>query len=1226
MTRFRKHTDAHGSQPKPSMFAKLKESIRHSVFGQSDGNGHGSSAPANPFGRALSNPDNVVDELSRHAIKLTPIVKRRVYEGLSGVPEGLRLGWAQLPQTRGRAFSLGMFIGDDRFAQIALADDRGRVFAGTDPTMDVQGAEIRFMFSKDGESRLPDHTRLGTGARAQASMGVRAGDFLRGVIGGERNGESEVDVLQGSIVGRGQDGRMMWLASWIKRNNRYTLEQLRAELDPQMRCDLEYRDAIAIAFFTAYLLPQMSGLLIGFGSGNIFRRLNREAPMGAIRRSVRDTLEARAHGLRSSGLEDYFSDLMREAGALQPVAGLEAVHGAEPLHLYTSSFSGSYFFSWDSSLEFSPALASLVIEGGLNRFAAVSAVLERNARVGQQPIEDNVTRAQAAQLDMALLNDPALIALRSDDRTPLDPLHDDGIAPLHTMMRIARDAAEQTAHDFPDPTGRAMTGAKDAAGSEWVYRQTLSLLLRSMRLPFRFDVDFRTNLHDGNVAIAFTTAGAAMMPKSRYSERRHDWVKLEEHERAAMSAAYNLRVGLMMAGTAFAVDTRVRQVSVTIDSIGLEEAVAEQDSAIAKLMGEALKAFERMRTQEPGAAMGGKSAPKDGDVHGDPSLASPKPGDGSHDAADSHVGEGRIPADGLSAQSSFEHGEGHGEGQDEGHGAPDNALKSAEEQEFEDLMQGADIDEAVFSVPQGNNERDGSGAESFTIADSGSTSSTLDAVNGAAGQDGSDGSDDRNSSLGQNEPDESNRIAGSAGIAGNAGNAHTGKRGDDPLEALRSNPTVRHMVAVTFSRDAFLGYVHNHGLNDPVTTYRMFDAVMSVDSDGALEPVDTDLDLRDAKFSPLASQQEPEFSEAHFGPQTSRVLGCTDATGLSIQRVDLLQRAVTDFHHLASDDSMPSVAKAQHAMRIVEHIGDPELSQLAPQVGAALIDGKDTPDFDFTLAKRLDAERVKARDLLFSGQPDQAIEVQEAAVSRVDALFAQSKGVPRYFNSYAERVVYNRLFATAGERTVLIPDSLFYAHMELADILSQVKGAKASLKHLNAMVSYAPAYPLSHMRLAVQLARDEDWDSARAACLNALRVALDRADAAFAYYRFAYSEWMRDRFDTAAAAYLMAAHIAPGQFSTLPAELDELMERTRSQCIPVPHDVVDAATVLTEHDLPVWPHTEVEPIVRQAARVCVDNGMFVPARTLSIADARLNDGQSDGIDMAQAQFLRSLDA
>ena len=72
------------------------------------------------------------------------------------------------------------------------------------------------------------------------------------------------------------------------------------------------------------------------------------------------------------------------------------------------------------------------------------------------------------------------------------------------------------------------------------------------------------------------------------------------------------------------------------------------------------------------------------------------------------------------------------------------------------------------------------------------------------------------------------------------------------------------------------------------------------------------------------------------------------------------------------------------------------------------------------------------------------------------------------------------------------------------------------------MVAYAPAYPLSHLKLAIQLARNEDWDSARAACLNALRVALDRDDAAFAYYRFAYAEWMLDRFDTAAAAYIMS--------------------------------------------------------------------------------------------------------
>ena len=52
------------------------------------------------------------------------------------------------------------------------------------------------------------------------------------------------------------------------------------------------------------------------------------------------------------------------------------------------------------------------------------------------------------------------------------------------------------------------------------------------------------------------------------------------------------------------------------------------------------------------------------------------------------------------------------------------------------------------------------------------------------------------------------------------------------------------------------------------------------------------------------------------------------------------------------------------------------------------------------------------------------------------------------------------MFATEGERTVLIPDNLFYMHMELADLLAQVKGVDAALPHLNAMVRYAPAYQM----------------------------------------------------------------------------------------------------------------------------------------------------------------------
>ena len=179
----------------------------------------------------------------------------------------------------------------------------------------------------------------------------------------------------------------------------------RSPLPASLRQRLEYRDAISIAFLAAYMLPEMRGLLIGFGSGNIFRRLNREAPMGAMRQqhTRRDDGGWRARAVRRVRyLEDDFADLMQEAGALDHASGLEAVHGAEPLHLYTSSYSGGYFFACvDSGLEFRAALRSLRIEeGNLNRFAAVSAWIERSARNGGVT-EDTVTRAQAAQIDLA---------------------------------------------------------------------------------------------------------------------------------------------------------------------------------------------------------------------------------------------------------------------------------------------------------------------------------------------------------------------------------------------------------------------------------------------------------------------------------------------------------------------------------------------------------------------------------------------------------------------------------------------------------------------------------------------------------------------------------------------------------------------------------------------------------------------------------------------------------
>lgn len=87
------------------------------------------------------------------------------------MPEGLVLGWAQLPSTRGRGFSLGIFPDRDHFAQVAFADTHGRVFVGTDPNMDVQDMQARFMFGKEKEVTLPDGERLGESDEPRSRSG-----------------------------------------------------------------------------------------------------------------------------------------------------------------------------------------------------------------------------------------------------------------------------------------------------------------------------------------------------------------------------------------------------------------------------------------------------------------------------------------------------------------------------------------------------------------------------------------------------------------------------------------------------------------------------------------------------------------------------------------------------------------------------------------------------------------------------------------------------------------------------------------------------------------------------------------------------------------------------------------------------------------------------------------------------------------------------------------------
>lgn len=1049
-------------------------------------------------------------------------------------------GWLQIPGTR--TFALGLFVDRSHFVQLALADDRGRVFATGDPHADLQLLDPSLIFDVD-KARAFD-------APFDNADGADGADNIDGADGARaRRAHRTPAVKRGRITAITDVSDDIIVGRWSKVRDSYTLESTRAVLPDALRSGLGYRDLVTVAFFACYLQPHMQGRLIPFGIGDLAWRLSRQAPLSAIHMAVRDEEETRMRGMRVSGLEEFATRLMREAGAFDDIPGLQPEHGAEPMHTLRSPYSGNYFLTWDAPMPFDAALTSLKIEGNLNRIAALRAWLDANAARGAQPTEETASAAEVASADRAFLRNPALVAFDGVcDATMFD---DEGFGIVNDFPAVAQAVVHALAARYPDP----VSGGGTVTHSEWIARQAIARLIRTIRLPYRFDCDMRMDIERGAAALAFTTAGPALMPHKTYDVEHGDWETLDDAQRARMSARYNLRVGLIIAALMFGVDERIDEVAIRIDSIGLEEAIAEQDNVIRSTISDALNAFERLSDivyDRPGD----KSDPKDGDRHGNPTriIASASP-------LDPPRADDDVLTDG------------------------DMDTGTAHDEDFDALMRGDGIDEVTFAFDDIHPE-----------------------PHPAAFDDAADAAD-------ADDVDEEARANGDG--------MHTAASSADAIERLRQGPTMRAMTTVTFNRGQFLARLNDVGLARPIDTYRMFDAALALDEEGALTPIEPGFSISDAHFSPTGAQDTPEEHDRTLDPGAARVLGADDTFGLAIQRDDLISDAVSHFHALASDNHIASAEKAQRAMALIERIGDPELLNHATDITSALIDGNDTPDFTSTLLKELDDARLKARDLVFSGRARQAIDGISQAVEALDDVYRGIDGVPRFFNSYADRIVYNRLFALPDERTVLIPDALFYAHLELADALTQFDGPEAALAHLNALVSYAPSYALTHLKLAIQLAQNEDWDSAKAACLNALRVSLDRGDASYAYYRLAQTAWMHDEFDVAYAAYMLSGAIGGDATPTRMNEMNEVQARAASQCIHLPVTLEDAMRTLDAHDIPVWPHTEVAPIVLDAARVCVDRAMFVPARILAVAAMRLVGDENDAVQM---QFLRSLSA
>ena len=228
--------------------------------------------------------------------------------------------------------------------------------------------------------------------------------------------------------------------------------------------------------------------------------------MGAIRRSIRDTMEARAHGMRASGLEDHFADLMQEAGASTMRPAWRRCTGPNRCTcIRPVTPAGISRVGLRTGV---PRRAALAENRGQSQPFRRSERVDRTIRPQRRRDRGHGHARAGAQIDLALLDDPALMALPWEGNPAISGIdfpHDDGVAAIRHVWRYAGETADRMLQDNPNPAGGRL--GSDPGASEWVYRQAVSRLLRQLRLPYRFDMEFRSNLEQGTTAVAFTTAG-----------------------------------------------------------------------------------------------------------------------------------------------------------------------------------------------------------------------------------------------------------------------------------------------------------------------------------------------------------------------------------------------------------------------------------------------------------------------------------------------------------------------------------------------------------------------------------------------------------------------------------------------------------------------------------------------------------------------------------------------
>ncbi|WP_419003809.1 tetratricopeptide repeat protein [Bifidobacterium pullorum] len=292
----------------------------------------------------------------------------------------------------------------------------------------------------------------------------------------------------------------------------------------------ELRYFLAVSWLTFVHIPQTQGIAAGTGGGRIG-----EVILDLLDGPLPDALDAliwrgTTQQGQTSGFERFAARQLVEAGAAD-VRAIAAAHNVTLVRLGSTSL---FWLRFDDDVSPEQRATLLAVEAALNRLWFVEwAAGAADGGTGMLHAFDERFCAQAAQ---------------------------------GALREISRNAGAVAQRGRADNPYRTIRGAEGARGGIWDVSTRFVDTCERLKLPFRLEYRFDTDLDAGAMAVRFTVPSANAFPASRMGER--GWYDARAG-RPACAAAYAIRLAGLMAQVAFASSVRVMAVDVTAHEDGL---------------------------------------------------------------------------------------------------------------------------------------------------------------------------------------------------------------------------------------------------------------------------------------------------------------------------------------------------------------------------------------------------------------------------------------------------------------------------------------------------------------------------------------------------------------------------------------------------------------------------------------------------------------------------------